>query len=58
MIRGKKMLRKNNYFSMLKAEWKDVKDLMFHNWSTHWDMKVVIIFQICIVVFLIITLLS
>ena len=33
------MLRHDNYF-------KQIGDLLFKNWSTHWDMKLVIIFQL------------
>ncbi len=37
------MLRKDNYFSSLR-------DLMFKNWSTHWDMKLLIIVQLVVIV--------
>ena len=40
------MLRENNYF-------KEIRDLMFHDWSTHWDMKLMIIAQLGIIVGLI-----
>ena len=36
------MLRRENYFSLLF-------DLMFRNWSTHWDMKLVIVLQLLLI---------